>query len=51
MGLKYGGSYYRFGGAMKGYIRRMFGDEVVDRHLAMKRAADPGMVLNPDVVF
>ena len=51
VGLKFGGSYYRFGGAMKGYIRRMFGDEVVDRHLTMKRAADPGMVLNPDVIF
>lgn len=44
-------SYYRFGGMMKGYIRRVFGDELVDRHLAMKRAADPAMVLNPDVVF
>ena len=44
-------SYYRFGGMMKGYIRRALGDEVVDRHLAMKRAADPAMILNPDVVF
>jgi FAD/FMN-containing dehydrogenase len=44
-------SYYRFGGMMKGYIRRVFGDEVVDRHLAMKRAADPAMILNPDVIF
>ena len=31
---------------MKGYIRR-----VVDRHLAMKRAADPNMILNRDVIF
>lgn len=44
-------SYYRFGGGMKGYIRRVFGDELVDRHLAMKREADPAMVLNPDVIF
>ncbi|MDA8242796.1 MAG: FAD-binding oxidoreductase [Elusimicrobia bacterium] len=44
-------SYYRFGGVMKGYIRRVFGDEVVDRHLAMKREADPAMILNPDVIF
>lgn len=44
-------SYYRFGGSMKGYIRRVFGDELVDRHLAMKRAADPAMILNADVVF
>ena len=51
IGLALGGSYYRFGGQMKGYIRRAFGDEVVDRHLAMKRAADPAMVLNRNVVF
>ncbi|MBI4802710.1 MAG: FAD-binding oxidoreductase [Elusimicrobia bacterium] len=44
-------SYYRFGGMMKGYIRRAFGDELVDKHLAMKRAADPAMILNPDVIF
>lgn len=50
-GLALGASYYRFGGVMKGYIRRAFGDEVVDRHLAMKRAADPAMILNRDVIF
>jgi len=44
-------SYYRFGGMMKGYIRRSHGDAVVDKHLAMKRKADPAMILNPDVVF
>lgn len=44
-------SYYRFGGMMKGYVRRAFGDAVVDKHLAMKRAADPAMILNPDVLF
>ena len=44
-------SYYRFGGMMKGYVRRVFGDELVDKHLAMKKAADPAMILNPDVVF
>lgn len=44
-------SYYRFGGVMKGYIRRALGNEVVDKHLAMKRAADPAMVLNPFVIF
>ena len=36
---------------MKGYIRRALGDEVVDRHLAMKRKADPAMILNRNVVF
>jgi hypothetical protein len=46
-----GASYYRFGGMMKGYIRRVFGDEVVDRHLAMKLQADPAMILNRDVIF
>jgi FAD/FMN-containing dehydrogenase len=51
IGVELGGSYYRFGGMMKGYIRRVFGDEVVDRHLAMKRAADPAMILNRDVIF
>jgi hypothetical protein len=44
-------SYYRFGGMMKGYIRRALGDEVVDRHLEMKREADPAMILNRDVIF
>jgi hypothetical protein len=51
VGVSIGASYYRFGGMMKGYIRRVFGDEVVDRHLAMKRAADPAMILNRDVIF
>ncbi|MBW1914205.1 MAG: FAD-binding oxidoreductase [Deltaproteobacteria bacterium] len=44
-------SYYRFGGMMKGYIRRVFGDELVDKHLEMKRAADPSMILNTDIIF
>lgn len=44
-------SYYRFGGMMKGYIRRVFGDELVDKHLEMKRKADPAMILNRDVIF
>ena len=50
-GLALGGSYYRFGGVMKPYIRRMFGDAMVDRHKAMKRALDPAFILNPEVVF
>ncbi|TAN44778.1 MAG: FAD-binding oxidoreductase [Nitrospirae bacterium] len=51
IGVDMGLSYYRFGGMMKGYIRRVFGDEMVDKHLAMKKAADPAMILNPDVIF
>ena len=51
IGVEIGASYYRFGGMMKGYIRRIFGDALVDRHLAMKRAADPQMILNRDVIF
>lgn len=51
VGVVLGASYYRFGGMMKGYIRRVFGDALVERHLAMKRAADPAMILNRDVVF
>jgi len=51
IGVDLGASYYRFGGMMKGYIRRVFGDAVVDRHLAMKRRADPAMILNRDVIF
>ncbi len=51
IGVDIGASYYRFGGMMKGYIRRVFGDAVVDRHLAMKRAADPAMILNRNVIF
>ncbi len=51
LGVELGASYYRFGGMMKGYIRRVFGDELVDRQLALKRAADPAMILNRHVIF
>jgi len=51
IGVDLGASYYRFGGMMKGYIRRVFGDALVDRHLEMKRKADPAMILNRDVIF
>ena len=51
IGVDLGATYYRFGGMMKGYIRRVFGEALVERHLAMKRAADPAMILNRDVVF
>lgn len=51
IGVELGTSYYRFGGMMKGYIRRALGNEVVDKHLAMKRKADPAMILNRDVIF
>ena len=51
IGIDMGLSYYRFGGMMKGYIRRAMGDEVVDKHLAMKKAADPAMILNAEVIF
>ena len=46
-----GTSYYRFGGMMKGYIRRVFGNELVEKHLEMKQKVDPAMILNPDVIF
>jgi FAD/FMN-containing dehydrogenase len=36
---------------MKPYIRRMFGDTIVDRHRAMKLQFDPAFILNPDAVF
>lgn len=51
IGVNMGTSYYRFGGMMKGYIRRALGDTVVDKHLAMKQKADPAMILNRDVIF
>ncbi len=51
IGVDLGTSYYRFGGMMKGYIRRALGDEVVEKHLAMKRQADPAMILNRHVIF
>ena len=51
IGVDLGASYYRFGGMMKGYIRRVFGDKLVDRHLALKRQADPAMILNREVIF
>jgi len=51
IGVDMGLSYYRFGGMMKGYIRKVFGDELVDRHYAMKQKADPAMVLNREVIF
>jgi FAD/FMN-containing dehydrogenase len=51
VGLDLGGSYYRFGGVMKPYIRRIFGDEMVNRHRAMKQELDPAFILNRGVVF
>ena len=51
IGLDLGGSCYRFGGMMKPYVRRIFGDEMVNRHRAMKAALDPSFILNRDVVF
>jgi len=51
IGVDLGTSYYRFGGMMKGYIRRALGDEVVEKHLAMKRQSDPAMILNRNVIF
>ncbi len=51
IGVDLGTSYYRFGGMMKGYIRRVFGDALVDTHLAMKRQVDPNMILNRDTIF
>jgi FAD/FMN-containing dehydrogenase len=51
IGVDIGSSYYRFGGMMKGYIRRALGNEVVEKHLALKRKADPAMILNRDVIF
>jgi len=51
IGVELQTSYYRFGGMMKGYIRQALGKEVVDRHLEMKRKADPAMILNKDVIF
>jgi FAD/FMN-containing dehydrogenase len=51
IGVRLGASYNRFGGMMKGYLRRAFGDALVERHLALKRAADPAMILNREVIF
>jgi len=51
VGVELETSYYRFGGMMKGYIRRALGDAVVEKHLKLKQQADPAMVLNRDVIF
>jgi len=51
LGLELGGSYYRFGGVMKPYIRKMFGDDLVNRRRALKQEVDPAFILNPEVVF
>jgi len=51
VGVELGTSYYRFGGMMKGYIRRALGDAVVEKHLQLKQQADPAMILNRDVIF
>jgi FAD/FMN-containing dehydrogenase len=51
LGLELGGSFYRFGGVMKPYIRRMFGEDMVGRHRAMKLQLDPAFILNPGVIF
>ena len=51
VGVELETSYYRFGGMMKGYIRRALGDEVVEKHLQLKQQVDPAMVLNRNVIF
>ncbi len=51
IGVDMGLSCYRFGGMMRGYIRRLFGDEMVDRHMEMKKKADPATILNKHTVF
>ncbi|MDX8396355.1 MAG: FAD-binding oxidoreductase, partial [Mariprofundaceae bacterium] len=51
VGVELETSYYRFGGMMKGYIRRALGDDVVEKHLKLKQQADPAMILNRDVIF
>jgi len=51
IGVDLGASYYRFGGLMKGYVRRVFPEGLVEAHLEAKREADPAMILNADVVF
>lgn len=51
IGVDMNTSYYRFGGMMKGYIRRALGDKIVEKHLKAKQAADPEMILNADVIF
>ena len=51
VGVELETSYYRFGGMMKGYIRRALGDDVVEKHLKLKQEADPAMILNRDVIF
>ncbi len=51
IGIEMETSYYRFGGLMKSYIRHALGEAVVEKHLALKRQADPAMILNRDVIF
>ncbi|MBL4774731.1 MAG: FAD-binding oxidoreductase [Mariprofundus sp.] len=51
VGVELETSYYRFGGMMKGYIRRALGDAVVEKHFKLKQQADPAMILNRDVIF
>jgi len=51
VGVELETSYYRFGGMMKGYIRRALGDDVVEKHLKLKKEVDPAMILNRDVIF
>jgi FAD/FMN-containing dehydrogenase len=51
IGLELKGSYYRFGGAMKSYIPRMFGEAMFEKHRAIKKRLDPAFILNPEVVF
>ena len=33
------------------HVEPLTGDALVDKHLAMKRQADPAMILNRDVIF
>lgn len=51
IGVEMKTTYYRFGGSMKAYIRRVFDAKTVGEQLALKQAADPAMILNADVVF
>jgi len=51
IGVELDTSYYRFGGMMKTYIRRALGNDVVEKHLTLKRLADPAMILNRNVIF
>ncbi len=51
VGIKHQSSFYRFGGGMKAYIPKVFGEKMMQKHFDEKLKMDPAFILNPEVIF